>query len=99
MIDLDDMLKSRHNLYGDYREGIVTRARIMSTLCGYHKRIHGRDIDAEHEQMILDVVNKLVRAAVNPTYKDNWVDIIGYSTRILEALEEQDMEDIEYEKQ
>ena len=83
---VEDTLKERGEVYGDYKGGNVFRVNLMKLIQQRYKDVHGEPMELEHEYFIYDIVLKLSRLSVTPTHKDSWLDIAGYATLIKEAL-------------
>lgn len=87
MKDIQEVIEPRGKIYGDYKNGVEARQCIMAILDNLHRDNRGEGLSHIHYGMILDIVNKLTRLAVSPGHKDSVVDVIGYSTRYLEVIE------------
>ena len=79
---VEDTLKQRGKIYGDYGKVIATRARIMSLLEAHHQQVNGTSLPGDIEVALGDIVLKLVRGAGAPNYSDSWHDLAGYATLI-----------------
>ncbi len=88
MNEINEILKKRNNVYGDYKGGNVLRTNIMSQITSRYKIVNGKEMPKYYVYAIFDIVNKLTRIAVTPEHIDSWADIQGYSKLILESIEE-----------
>jgi len=86
--EIKELLKNRGSIYGNYTSGIDLRATILNAIFTEYQYNHdGEDMPERSKQHMFDIVNKLIRLAVTPTHEDSWLDIIGYTTLILEGLQ------------
>jgi hypothetical protein len=88
MSDVNDTLKQRGEVYGDYKGGSALRAIIMDAIESRYEATHGKPMELIHKAYIYDIVNKLSRLAVTPDHEDTWLDIAGYATLVRGALNE-----------
>ena len=91
MSDIEQTLEERGARYGRFDEQAVLAQCIKNILSAHASlwRLH----QANHVMReALDMIaSKLARIACgDPTYKDNWHDIIGYCTLVLRELETYD---------
>ena len=85
-MNLAETLEQRGSIYGDYEDGVVTRAKILALL-SEHKEECSRQVCTYAETiMFTDLVNKLVRFAGSPTHIDSIHDLAGYATLIERTL-------------
>lgn len=76
-----DLLEERNELYGD----ASMRASEMLR-CG---NFANSTLLHDYPELVHDYVlalSKLARGAHNPTHTDNWIDLIGYTVKILDYL-------------
>lgn len=86
MSKVNETLKERGAVYGDYKGGSEFRADVMQLITHRYAEINGKLLDALHMVYIYDIVNKLSRLAATPDHIDTWHDIAGYATLVEEAL-------------
>lgn len=83
-MDIRETLAQRGNRYGDFTDNAEFTQRIMEILMqtpGWQKAPF---INKEGAHMI---IHKLVRAFCgDPLYDDNWRDIAGFSTLVMDRL-------------
>jgi len=79
-------LNSRGKVYGKYEDVVTARCEIMDILKKRHMEVQGKPMSSSDGVMFGDLVLKLVRAAGDPTYKDSFHDLAGYSTLIERSL-------------
>ena len=89
-MSVEETLKERGQVYGDYRNGVMDRAAMMEVLVNAYNRERGGDMPKEAEGMLWDIVNKLCRLSVTPHHVDSWHDIQGYA-KLAEAFFDQPM--------
>ena len=87
---IEDTLKERGDVYGDYEGGSELRASIMDIIEARHFMVNGKGMSKLHSIYIFDIVNKLSRLSVTPTHKDTWHDIAGYAKLVEDTLTEKD---------
>ena len=68
-----------------YGAAHLTTSRIVQLLYSMH--LHTNIIKSDVFFCWLMILNKLVRALADPSYKDNWADIAGYAELALRELE------------
>ena len=107
MSEVNETLKERGKVYGDYKGGSEFRANVMELIVDRYAKVNHGGMPAIHMVYVYDIVNKLSRLAVTPYHIDTWHDIAGYATLVEKALrkaekQEQDQEadaDDEYIKE
>lgn len=107
MSNVNETLKERGKVYGDYKGGSEFRANVMELIVDRYAKVNHGGMLAIHMVYVYDIVNKLSRLAVTPYHIDTWHDIAGYATLVEKALrkaekQEQDQEadaDDEYIKE
>ena len=97
MSNVNETLKERGKVYGDYKGGSEFRANVMELIVDRYAKVNHGGMPAIHMVYVYDIVNKLSRLAVTPYHIDTWHDIAGYATLVEEALkkaekQEQDQE-------
>ena len=85
---VEDTLKERGEVYGDYKGGNEFRTALMKLIQKRYRDVHGEPMELEYEYYIYDIILKLSRLSVTPTHADSWLDIAGYATLIKEALDD-----------
>jgi len=88
METVDNTLKQRGEVYGDYSGSTRVRAEILEAIQARYLEVNGHQMVAEDVVRIYDIVNKLSRLAVTPRHEDTWLDIAGYATLVRGALNE-----------
>ena len=78
---VEDTLKQRGEVYGDYEGGSILRALIMKTIHNRYREVHGKTMPPLETVYIYDIVNTLSRLAVTPDHTDTWHDIAGYAKK------------------
>jgi hypothetical protein len=97
MSNVNETLKERGKVYGDYKGGSEFRANVMELIVDRYAKVNHGGMPAIHMVYVYDIVNKLSRLAVTPYHIDTWHDIAGYATLVEKALrkaekQEQDQE-------
>ena len=97
MSEVNETLKERGKVYGDYKGGSEFRANVMELIADRYAKVNHGGMPAIHMVYVYDIVNKLSRLAVTPYHIDTWHDIAGYATLVEKALrkaekQEQDQE-------
>lgn len=97
MSNVNETLKERGKVYGDYKGGSEFRANVMELIADRYAKVNHGGMPAIHMVYVYDIVNKLSRLAVTPYHIDTWHDIAGYATLVEKALrkaekQEQDQE-------
>lgn len=88
MNDIDKTLSERKAVYGPYRKGCQIRRDLLKTITDAFEEFHGVPMPSLYVHYFWDIVNKLCRLAITPDHKDSWHDMVGYSKRIEEFIEE-----------
>jgi hypothetical protein len=89
MTDITEVLEQRHERYGKF----IDNANVTNALYEIVEPWVQRD-DPYIKEGIHMVLHKISRIACGDTkYKDNWIDIIGYSQCVLDILEQEDAND------
>ena len=78
-MSVDETLKERGDIYGDYNTGVIVRTRIVEAMAHGYEQAHGVGMPHELRSMFYDISNKLCRLAVAPDHIDSWVDLQGYA--------------------
>ena len=97
MSNVNETLKERGKVYGDYKGGSEFRANVMELIVDRYAKVNHGGMPAIHMVYVYDIVNKLTRLAVTPYDIDTWHDIAWYATLVEKALrkaekQEQDQE-------
>jgi hypothetical protein len=76
-----DLLTERNEQYGNAN----VRASEMLRGCDFaNSTLLNHYPELVHDYVL--AISKLARGANNPTHTDNWIDLIGYTVKILEYL-------------
>ena len=86
MSNVNETLKERGKVYGDYKGGSEFRANVMELIVDRYAKVNHGGMPAIHMVYVYDIVNKLSRLAVTPYHIDTWHDIAGYATLVEKAL-------------
>jgi len=78
-MSVQDTLKQRKSIYGDYRDVLAARSKIMEVIKYHYELVNGSEMPKDIEIGFNDLVLKLVRAAGRPEYKDSFHDLAGYA--------------------
>lgn len=97
MSNVNETLKERGKVYGDYKGGSEFRANVMELLVDRYAKVNHGGMPAIHMVYVYDIVNKLSRLAVTPYHIDTWHDIAGYATLVEEALKKAEKQEQEQE--
>lgn len=82
---LSNTLQARKSVYGDYRDVIETRTKIMASVKNHYYLVNGVPMTQDLEVAFGDLVMKLVRAVAAPTHGDSFHDLSGYAA-LLEKI-------------
>lgn len=77
--NVEETLKQRGSVYGDYKQVCKTRAEIMAILKEHYRKTNSSIMPDTIAIAFSDMVLKLVRAAGAPGYADSYHDLCGYS--------------------
>lgn len=97
MSNVNETLKERGKVYGDYKGGSEFRANVMELIVDRYAKVNHGGMPAIHMVYVYDIVNKLSRLAVTPYHIDTWHDIAGYATLVEEALKKAEKQEQEQE--
>lgn len=86
MSNVNETLKERGKVYGDYKGGSEFRANVMKLIIDRYAEVNHGGMPAIHMVYLYDIVNKLSRLASTPDHIDTWHDIAGYATLAEEAF-------------
>ena len=78
--NIEDTLKQRGSVYGDYSKVCSSRVEIMNIIKQHHFIVNQAQMSEEITMGFSDLVLKLVRAAGSPSYADSFHDLAGYAT-------------------
>ena len=95
MSNVNETLKERGKVYGDYKGGSEFRANVMELIVDRYAKVNHGGMPAIHMVYVYDIVNKLSRLAVTPYHIDTWHDIAGYATLVEKALRKAEKQDQE----
>ena len=97
MSEVNETLKERGKVYGDYKGGSEFRANVMELIVDRYAKVNHGGMPAIHMVYVYDIVNKLSRLAVTPYHIDTWHDIAGYATLVEKALRKAERQEQEQE--
>nr|DAS91489.1 MAG TPA: hypothetical protein [Caudoviricetes sp.] len=86
MNNVNETLKERGKVYGDYKGGSFFRSVVMRAIIARHAEVNHGGMPDIYMVYLYDIVNKLSRLASTPDHIDTWHDIAGYATLVEEAL-------------
>tara|TARA_R110000824_G_scaffold153586_2_gene325243 strand:+ start:1141 stop:1407 length:267 start_codon:yes stop_codon:yes gene_type:complete len=81
LAEVSNILEERGKKYGNYKDNFEETAGIWSVVLG--KKITIEDF------ALCMIAVKMNRLKVTPKHKDSWLDIIGYSTLIVQGLDDE----------
>ena len=76
---IDDTLKDRAKVYGNYEAGVRLRADMLELITTRYEVEHGLPMTPNTEILFLDIIMKLSRLSVSPFDVDSVHDIVGYA--------------------
>jgi hypothetical protein len=79
-MSIDDTLKDRGSVYGDYGDGSNFRADVLQMMLEIYEKHNDLPMPTIYQIMLLDIIGKLVRLATTPNHIDSVHDIAGYAT-------------------
>lgn len=97
MSNVNETLKERGKVYGDYKGGSEFRANVMELIVDRYAKVNHGGMPAIHMVYVYDIVNKLSRLAVTPYHIDTWHDIAGYATLVEKAFRKAEKQEQEQE--
>ena len=97
MSNVNETLKERGKVYGDYEGGSEFRASVMKLIIDRYAEVNHGGMPAIHMVYLYDIVNKLSRLASTPDHIDTWHDIAGYATLAEEAFRKAEKQEQEQE--
>lgn len=97
MSNVNETLKERGKVYGDYKGGSEFRANVMELIVDRYAKVNHGGMPAIHMVYVYDIVNKLSRLAVTPYHIDTWHDIAGYATLVEKAIRKAEKQEQEQE--
>ena len=83
---VDETLKERGEVYGEYAGGLNFRKNMEALLHGRHKEVHGAEMSAKDMFLFNDIIAKLSRLAVTPRHVDSMHDLAGYALLVEEVI-------------
>lgn len=95
MSNVNETLKERGKVYGDYKGGSEFRANVMKLIIDRYAEVNHGGMLAIHMVYLYDIVNKLSRLASTPDHIDTWHDIAGYATLAEEAFKKAEKQEQE----
>ena len=88
MSDLEKTLAERGERYGDYVEMAEIQQRLKSVMRSYDTFHQLNPGQQEALDMFATKIGRILRG--DPNYDDNWKDIAGYATKVMEYLPKPD---------
>jgi hypothetical protein len=85
-MSINDTLKERGTVYGDYGDGSNFRADVLQMMLEIYEKHNDLPMPVIYQVMLLDIISKLSRLATTPTHIDTVHDIAGYATLIEQYL-------------
>lgn len=79
MVTTDEVLEQRGAIYGDFFEGIVCEADLLSIITDRYWKQHGTLMPRHYYLYFSKIAMKLSRLSVCPDHIDSWTDIAGYA--------------------
>ena len=83
--DIKSTLKERGDIYGPFKDGAATMQALKKVIRANYGYADLNPAQCEALDMILHKVGRIVNG--NPNYIDNWRDISGFSSLIVEILQ------------
>lgn len=89
-LSIDEVLETRGNRYGNYADNALVSQTIQRILLQHSQR-NGQQMPAYMIETLAYICQKLARlTGGDPFYDDNWVDISGYATLVVNELHKKD---------
>ena len=85
---LEDTLRQRGQIYGDYRGDVETKVKIMEIILNRYYEVNDKPMPARDMEHLHPIVMKLVRIAASPRHLDSWHDLAGYAVLVEDILDE-----------
>lgn len=98
MSKVNETLKERGKVYGDYKGGSFFRAVVSRAIIARYAEVNHGGMPDIYLVYLYDIVNKLSRLAATPDHIDTWHDIAGYATLVEEALKKEKEQEAAQEK-
>lgn len=98
MDNVNETLKERGKVYGDYKGGSFFRAVVMRAIIARYKEVNHGGMPDIYMVYLYDIVNKLSRLASTPDHIDTWHDIAGYAMLVEEAFKKDKEQEARQEK-
>lgn len=98
MSNVNETLKERGKVYGDYKGGSFFRSVVMRAIIARYKEVNHGGMPDIYMVYLYDIVNKLSRLASTPDHIDTWHDIAGYAMLVEEALKKDKEQEARQEK-
>ena len=81
---IDQVLKERGSRYGTFKDHAKISQGLQEVLWGHEK---WKSMPSDTRQALVVICDKMARALNgDPEYRDNFVDIIGYATLVLNRI-------------
>ena len=84
---IDKVLETRGSRYGDFASNALLSQTLQQILLQHAHRSDNANLEPYMVEALTYICQKLSRiASGDPFYDDNWVDISGYSTLVVNEL-------------
>lgn len=84
MTTLKKTLKERGKKYGDFKEMTDIQQRLKTVIRSYASFHQMEPYQQEALDMFATKIGRILSG--DPNYNDNWIDIAGYATKVVESL-------------
>lgn len=84
MNDIQETIKERGSRYGKFKDGAAIMQSLKTTMQETESWPEMEDSHREALEMIQHKIGRILNG--DPTYDDNWRDIAGYATLVLDDL-------------
>jgi len=84
--NLEDTLKERGSVYGDFDGNLYLRAQMMAAIDARFEAVNGVALNNSQRHLFQDVIAKLARLAATPEHLDSWHDLAGYATLVEDLI-------------
>lgn len=79
---LDETLKARGALYGDFYKSCMVDVKIIEAIDEHHREVNNVGLTIEQIVILTKVTHKLARIAGTFDHVDSWHDLAGYAQLI-----------------
>jgi len=91
---VDDTLKERGDVYGDYKGGLEYRKGLETLMNNRYFQVHGINMPDKDMFLFNDIFAKLSRLAVTPRHQDSMHDLAGYALLVEEVIKNEKADNI-----